>query len=162
MIQRKENEAARIITGATSNSPILPRLIEAGLIPVKHKGQYHVAVCHERVMRLTEDKPSGATASDTSVKVRYNRKGEKLTPPRETTIQVLTAMGLNKINREEIPCHPAVPPWLWEASADIRTELQGCKGKDYTAENRKKAMDSILNIIDKDDIAVFTDGSVVR
>lgn len=110
MIQRKQNEAARIITGATSDSPILPLLIEAGLIPVRHKVQYHAAVHHEIVMRLPEDTPSRATASDTSVKVRYNKKGEKLTPPRETMIQVITAMGLDKINREDIPRHSAVPP----------------------------------------------------
>lgn len=124
IIQRKQNAAARIITGGTRDSPILPLLTEAGLIPVEKKVKYHATLHHERVMRLSTDNPARATASDNSIKVRYQRKGKKITPPRETANEVLLAMGLGTCVREEKPHHPSVPPWKWERAADIRIHLE--------------------------------------
>jgi len=167
ILEKKQNVAARIITGCAPDTPIIPLLAEAGLMKIKDRVAIQSTLQHERTVRLPGDIPSKITAERTNVKLKFAefKKPEKnMLPPREMATSLLIKMGLDKIQREDAVRHPTVAPWDWgdlsSTSVNINTELEGCSGRHDTPENKERAFSNILHNVNKEDTIIYSDGSV--
>ncbi len=61
IVGKKEREAARIITGCTSDTPKDALVREAGLLPTDLRAPLQATLQHERSTRLPEDVPANIT-----------------------------------------------------------------------------------------------------
>ena len=168
ILEKKQNIAARIITGCAPDTPIGPLLAEAGLMKIQDRVAIQTVIQHEKTIRLPDNIPSKSTATRTDVKIKFaefKKPEKKMCPPRETVTSLLIKMGLEKILREEAVRFPAVAPWEWgditTTTVEISTTLDGCTGRENSIINKQRAFNQVLDNVDKNkDIVIYSDGSV--
>jgi len=163
-LERKQREAARIITGCCRDTKSEHLLAEANLLPISLKVEQEAVLLYERNKRLSSDIPAKITAEATVKRYHLKKKaadGKPIKPPREKAISVLEEMQLQDIQRDHISSHPSVEPWNWHFNnITFHAELDGCTGKHDTKENIHMALNIILDAIPEDDVVIYTDGSV--
>lgn len=168
IVDKKQREAARIITGCTRDTKNDVVLCEAGLLPTNLRAKQQATIQHERTTRLPNDVPGNVTAKG-YVKLRLKGKGGgeetgpltgKIAPPREMAWWTLCQTDLAGIPKEYTATHPVSEPWTWTPTATtFNTELEGCTGKHDTEQNIRAAADLLISKMQPSDIVCYTDGS---
>ena len=111
ILEKKQNIAARIITGCAPDTPIVPLLAEAGLMKIQDRVAIQTVIQHEKTIRLPDNIPSKYTATRTEVKIKFAefKKPEKkmCPPPQRDSYQPPDTDGTRedpKRGSNQIPC----------------------------------------------------------
>ncbi|XP_012941251.1 uncharacterized protein LOC106012539 [Aplysia californica] len=154
-LERKQNEAARIITGCSKDTRVDSLLIEADILPLRHRADALTAISFEKSMRLptTNQRKASATKSvpTRTCKSNWRKHAQNLVAETE----------LDTYPREELVVLPP-PTKPWKAASynvTFSTDLVAdCKRANEPAV-RKAAAEATIRSLPLPDVEVWTDGS---
>ena len=144
-----QREAARVIAGLVTSTPVEAVLHEAGLDPLTSRGETWATIAMERSLRLEEHNPRMEMAKKT-VRPRLKKTGWR----EKASVSLEERLG--SIKREAFPA--ILPPWLKLVEMKVDVAGERSDGEEGNLQlSRQKLADN-----PQFDVVLYTDGSVAE
>jgi ribonuclease HI len=141
VVQKKQNEATRIITGCCSSTPIEALNREADLMPLKLQADSKAAMYYERAWRLPDNFPTANLVKDwlTPTHLQLDRNW------RNTAGLASQELYLNRLPRAPIVIYPRIP-FVTMDFITYNTSIAGAS-KANPPEDRKRLGQEAVDLI---------------
>ena len=152
-LEKGQNQAARLITRCTSNTPTDSVLIEANLHPLKYRRQELAAVAYEKSKRLPNSNPRrGLSERNTHKRIKKN---DWRTLAKDTIFNT----DIASFPREPLCNRAAAPPWTAESKATFNGNLVEKIKRSECDEKKKKVAEETIVKQAGAALDIYTDGS---
>ena len=134
IISTKQHQAARIITGCTSSTPIHSLEREANLIPISKLADIRAATAYEKHVRLPGHIFPTAELVKAPVTNTHLKKDRNW---RKTASDISRAAGLGDLEREPL-ISERPPPWIVNTDTTFKDYIAGLTSTSTDEEKKRK------------------------